>query len=103
MTSQCMIASTQMSTFGTTMTVVKVLSTPTTCTRNVNNAASCNPAGPLFTTALFASAMSASTMTMAVSCGWTCGCGTVTIDGATDGLPVELMDFEVVDASDEKH
>ena len=35
------------------------------------------------------------------SCGWVCNCPTgtvqVTIDGITDGLPVELMDFGVVE------
>ncbi len=35
------------------------------------------------------------------SCQWNCtgGCGTITID-TTDGLPVELMDFEVVDGDE---
>lgn len=35
------------------------------------------------------------------SCQWTCtgGCGTVTIDN-TDGLPVELMEFDVEAAAD---
>ena len=43
--------------------------------------------------------LTASAMTMLPSppsCRWACPCGTVTID-SSDGLPVELMEFEVDD------
>jgi hypothetical protein len=40
-------------------------------------------------------------MAMPAFCQWTCNCGagteTFRIDGAIDGLPVELMEFSVED------
>ncbi|MEM7353253.1 MAG: hypothetical protein AAF657_20830 [Acidobacteriota bacterium] len=92
--SQCNISTTSVSMFGSTFTVVKVLTSSTTCTRTLTNAASCDPTGPTSTANLFASAMTSTVATTMVACGWNCGCGQVTID-ETDGLPVELMSFSI--------
>lgn len=92
--SQCNISTTLPSSFGSTFTVVKILTMATTCTRTLTNAASCDPTGPAVTASLFASAMTSTVATTAVACGWNCGCGQVTID-QSDGLPVELMSFSV--------
>lgn len=75
--------------------VVKYLTGPKTCTTAVSNSASCltNPSD------LAAEATSAQLMGNP-SCQWNCvGCGTITTNAMTDGLPVELMDFEVVDGA----
>ncbi len=99
---QCVVTNTSIDMPGTITTVVtKSLSAATNCTSvpTQMNAVDCNPgAGGASTDYLTADAMAA---TMNPRCVWVCGCGTtmnpgVTID-ASDGLPVELMDFAVED------
>ena len=72
-------------------------SRPQGCVATASNAYGCYPAlapDTMNVSFLLASAMTATTMTMNVSCVWDCDCGTVTIDNS-DGLPVELMEFAV--------
>ncbi len=61
----------------------------------------CNPGSlaphPTNTMVLAGSAFN-SDITMNPTCSWTCtGCGAIPISAASDGLPVELMDFSVED------
>lgn len=79
---------------GSMFTVLKFISNQV-CTRTMIMAANCTPIGPTATTGLLGSANTASTMTMSVSCGWNCACGQVTITGVADGLPVELLEYEI--------
>ena len=94
---QCSVTSTYQGNF-TTMGmsanyVSKYLSTSYTCSLTMSmNVFNCYPSGAgTYTSILYASAYTTATNP---SCGWTCDCGPVTIDGS-DGLPVELMDFAV--------
>ncbi len=98
---QCVVASTNQSTFGSTISVYKILSTSGNC-RSVgnNNVLACAP-GSVSVTTTFLGA-SASTAATNPFCSWQCTCGgvgNIRID-KTDGLPVELMDFEVVDGDE---
>ncbi len=88
----CPVTFTSNQMIGNAYTILKFLAF-TTCTRTMNMAMTCSPTGPIATTGLLARATTGTIATMSVSCGWTCGCGGVTTDGASDGLPVELMDF----------
>ncbi len=94
--SGCAVTSTSNQMIGNAYTILKFLGGFTNCTRTMNMAMTCSPAGPLSTSGLLARATTGTIATMSVSCGWTCGCGGVTTDGS-DGLPVELMDFAVED------
>lgn len=90
--SQCNVTNTGMTTFPTLIIVSKTLATADQCTLTMMNASFCFPSyTPATTAQLVASALTATTNP---SCGWVCGCGSVTIDGS-DGLPVELMGFSV--------
>ena len=81
-----------------TMIAYYNLTAPGMCMSVAANNAACFPASTNQTTTF----LSASAMTPVTnpSCSWTCNCGTGTqnfsID-SSDGLPVELMDFEVED------
>lgn len=74
--------------------ILKYLTTSATCNLTMsNNVLDCRPnpgaAGSTLSATAYSSAMSP-------SCQWDCGAGTctVTTDGS-DGLPVELMDFDI--------
>ena len=94
---QCMISGTGGGT-GTSMGmptnfVVKTLSSSYLCTLTMSmNVIGCNPAGTAVSAYLTATAFPS---VGPASCGWTCACGQITIDGPSDGLPVELLDFSV--------
>ncbi len=84
--------------------ITKYLDTTRTCTWQMsNNADLCNPgslAGATSTSRLIASAFGAN-ITLMPSCQWNCaGCGTINTNGATDGLPVELMDFYIEESGE---
>ena len=98
--SQCMVTNTVVSPApspGSPYNVVyKTLNGPYVCNRVAsNNASLCAPNLPTARTMLTASA---NTTAVNPSCQWYCtgGCGTITTDGS-DGLPVELMEFEIVE------
>ena len=79
--------------------ITKYLDASRICTWQMsNNADLCNPGmlvGATNTDRLIASAFGAN-ISMMPSCQWNCaGCGAITTDGSTDGLPVELMEFSV--------
>lgn len=77
--------------------VQKVLTMATMCTLVMsNNVELCAPMTATPTT-LFGTAYTTATNP---TCSWICACGTVTITGM-DGLPVELMEFDVVDEGDD--
>jgi len=88
---QCVVTNTLPSTLTMTVFIVKYLSMSTTCSTTAMNAFLCSPTAPAFVMTLSASAYTSTTNPF---CSFNCGCGTVTIDGS-DGLPVELMDFDV--------
>jgi len=101
---QCVVTSTNQSTFAATISVYKILAASGNC-RSVgnNNVLACAP-GAVSVTTTFLGA-SASTGATNPFCSWQCTCGVgppdnIRIDGS-DGLPVELMDFEVVDDDEE--
>ena len=87
---QCMVTSTNVGTTGGFPYVVKTLSLSTFCQATSSFNATCTPGGGGASN-LFLSATASGPNP---SCQWNCGCGTVRIDG-TDGLPVELLEFEV--------
>ncbi|MCP4593715.1 MAG: hypothetical protein GY842_23520, partial [bacterium] len=98
---QCAVASTNQTSFPGTIVVTKTLTTSGTChTVANNNVLACAPGAASVTTKyLVASASTAATNPL---CSWQCTCdgsGNIRID-KTDGLPVELMDFEVVDGDE---
>lgn len=98
---QCVVSSTNQSSFPPTIFVTKTLTTSGAChTVANNNVLACFPAAGTVTTMFLVA--SASTAATNPSCSWQCTCGgvgNIRID-KTDGLPVELMDFEVVDGDE---
>ncbi len=78
-----------------TVFISKYLDMGRTCTRTAStNADLCDPVGPINANILLASAIGPN-IAMNPFCGWTCaGCGNITISG-NDGLPVELMKFDI--------
>ncbi|MCP4527470.1 MAG: hypothetical protein GY833_16375, partial [Aestuariibacter sp.] len=98
---QCVVASTNKQTFTSTIVVTKTLTASGKC-RSVgnNNVLACAPGAASVTTTFLAA--TATTAATNPSCSWQCTCtgsGNIRID-KTDGLPVELMDFEVVDGDE---
>ncbi len=79
---------------GPTIVITKYLTAATTCTGTVSTALACYPSNGEVVTGLTFLVASALTATVNPVCQWNCGCGTVTTDTG-DGLPVELMDFEI--------
>lgn len=95
--SQCMVSTTNSNAGPTAVQVYKILSGSYFCSLTMQNAVFCSPTAMGNTTAfLLATALTA---TANPSCAWNCACGSITIDGS-DGLPVELMDFEIADGAD---
>ena len=91
--SQCMTTTVMKNTGGGSVQVYKILSAVYNCNLTMQNAFFCSPTTLGNTTSfLLATAMTA---TVQPSCVWNCACGTVTIDGANGGLPVELTEFSV--------
>ena len=78
--------------------VYKTVTPATMCTLTMAmNVIACDP-GPTIGAMGVDGEVTASAFTAAVnvSCGWICApCGQVVINGANDGLPVELLDFKV--------
>ena len=79
----------------------KSITNGTMCTlTGYNNVRGCNPGmnPPTMTGSTNAgSYVSASALLTQMNpfCAWNCNCGQVVINGASDGLPVELLDFKV--------
>ena len=102
--SQCMTAITAMGTSGTPAYVYigKSATNANTCTLTMfMNAFGCFPGNqfpPVTGVTGMGGMLTASAYTTATnpSCGWVCDCGAITIDTG-DGLPVELMGFEIED------
>ena len=81
--------------------VGKTITNASTCTlTGFNNVIGCLPGGfpPTMTGAMNAGSYvsaSANTTVTGAFCAWNCNCGQVTVSSANDGLPVELLEFEV--------
>ena len=66
----------------------------TLCTTAMSNNAGCARDGG--TPMLLIATAVGTQLTMNPSCSWNCGvCGTIVTNGANNGLPVELLDFQV--------
>lgn len=81
-----------------TIGILKYLTVNRVCTAVVAMNAGCNP-GVAASTATVGATATAAQIGMAPTCQWACaGCTNITTSAATDGLPVELMDFSIEDS-----
>ena len=100
---QCVTSITSSGGGPTATFIAKAVTNATMCTLTAFNDADCHPGGNyppvigvmLTTPNVYLSATRYMGMSNP-SCGWTCDCGAVT-SNASDGLPVELMEFEIED------
>ena len=77
--------------------IQKYLSTSESCSLTMSaSVIDCNPDPSASGVTLSATAYAGATMAL---CAWNCGCGTVQIDGPNDGLPIELLEFQVDEGS----
>jgi len=99
---QCV--TTNVSSGASPMFIVKTISNANTCTLTMFNNADCFPGGN-YPPTIGMTRMSVRMLPLSAtpfmgfsnpSCGWACDCGAVT-SNASDGLPVELMEFEIED------
>ena len=99
---QCMLGGTTTQMFGNTISVIQYFPGPENCSLVSSNAQFCFPSDMAMKVSVtFGLQASANlTATTAPFCEWNCDCGTARIDGS-DGLPVELLEFEIDDSSSE--
>jgi len=88
---------------GSSINVVKQLTGVKNCSLTNFNNATCNPGAASMIVTNLSAIATGSQITMNPRCNWNCAaCPGISIDGASGGLPVELMEFGVARGDQEQ-